>query len=43
MDRQLFIDKLFLAAKEAGIEECEAYFAMSDDFSVDVLEGQIKE
>ena len=43
MDRQLFIDKLFLAAKEAGIEECEAYFAMSDDFSVEVLEGQIKE
>lgn len=43
MDRQLFIDKLFLAAKEAGIEECEAYFAMSDDFSVDVLDGQIKE
>ncbi|MBQ3170082.1 MAG: hypothetical protein IJB99_10025, partial [Clostridia bacterium] len=43
MDRQLFIDKLFLAAKEAGIDECEAYFAMSDDFSVEVLEGQIKE
>lgn len=43
MDRQLFIDKLFLAAKEAGISECEAYFAMSDDFSVEVLDGQIKE
>ena len=30
-------------AKEAGIEECEAYFAMSDDFSVEVLEGQISQ
>lgn len=43
MERQYFIDKLFQAAKEAGICECEAYFAMSDDFSVDVLDGQIKE
>jgi len=43
MNRQEFIDKLFAAAKEAGIQEYEAYFASSDDFSVEVLEGQIKE
>lgn len=43
MDRQIFIEKLFQAAKDAGISECEAYFDMSDDFSVDVLEGEIKE
>lgn len=42
MNRQEFIDKLFLAAKSAGIEECEAYFEGGDDFEVDVMDGQIK-
>ena len=43
MNRQLFIDALFEKAKNAGISECEAYFASGSSFDVDVLEGEIKE
>ena len=43
MNRQQFIDRLFAGAKQAGIEECEAYFAGSESFDVDVLDGAIKE
>ena len=43
MNRQEFIDKLFAGAKQAGIEECEAYFSSGEGFEVDVLDGAIKE
>ncbi|MBQ3080589.1 MAG: TldD/PmbA family protein [Clostridia bacterium] len=43
MDRKVFVEKLFLAAKNAGIDEFEAYFETSDDFSVDVMDGEIRE
>lgn len=43
MNRQEFIDKLFARARQAGIEEFEAYFTCGDSFDVDVLEGEIKD
>lgn len=43
MNRQEFIDRLFAKAREAGIEEYEAYFSSGDSFDVDILEGAIKE
>ena len=43
MNKQEFIEKLFESAKNAGIGECEAYYAAGDNLSVEVLNGQIKE
>lgn len=43
MNKHEFFDRLFAAAKEAGIGECEIYYAMNDELNVEVLNGQIKE
>ena len=43
MNTEQFIKVLFARALESGITECEAYCTSGEGFSVDVLDGAIKE
>jgi len=41
MDFNVYKDKLFSAAAEAGFSDCEVYYSLSDSFEVMVFEGEV--
>lgn len=41
MEVNLFIDKLFLVAKEKGLEEFEVYYSQGESFSIKIYNGAV--
>lgn len=41
MDINIFIDKLFAAAKEKGLEEFEVYYSQGESFSIKIYNGAV--